>query len=63
MFDWNTKVLFVWLDAEFSHQLSAKSQITFWDLRIQREEKEKYYLDLNNEAVAYPITDTYRRLR
>lgn len=60
-FSWNTKQLFVYLQAEYATPTNQLNQISLWDTIIQR--REDAVLDVRSLRQEYPLLDQGRHLR
>ncbi|KIY73258.1 signal peptidase [Cylindrobasidium torrendii FP15055 ss-10] len=54
LFHWNTKQLFVWLEAEYTGSDGVTNEVAVWDRIVRR--KEDAYLKVNGRQ-QYPIKD------
>ncbi|GFR50602.1 hypothetical protein Agub_g12879 [Astrephomene gubernaculifera] len=61
VFSWNTKQLFVFVQAEYETPENHVNQIVLWDHIIQQ--KERAHLQLANHKTKYAFIDTGRNLR
>ncbi|KAG2493769.1 hypothetical protein HYH03_007990 [Edaphochlamys debaryana] len=61
VFSWNTKQLFVFVQAEYETPENKVNQIVLWDSIVQQ--KDKAYLRLNNHKTKYAFIDSGKYLR
>lgn len=60
LFDWNTKQLFLYVDAEFTSADGTTNTVVVWDMIVRRKE------DANVKAISiakYPIKDIAKSLK
>ncbi|KAL7711876.1 microsomal signal peptidase 23 kD subunit [Entamoeba marina] len=60
-FNWNTKMIFVWVTASFSTNKIPLNNATIWDTMIRN--KKNAHLVLKNEPMEYPLVDFSKDLR
>ena len=60
-FNWNTKMIFVWVKAQFKTDKVPYNTATIWDTMITN--KEKAHLQLTNERLEYLLMDFGRHLK
>ena len=60
-FNWNTKMIFIWVKAKFATEKVPYNTATIWDTMILSKEKAK--LQLTDEKVEYLLMDFGRHLR
>ncbi|KAI0028598.1 hypothetical protein K488DRAFT_89589 [Vararia minispora EC-137] len=56
LFNWNTKQLFVWVQAEYISAKGTQNQIVLWDDIIQRKEDALLNLRARNEYVIHDLS-------
>lgn len=61
LFNWNTKLLFVYVVAEYETALHETNQIVLWDYIITS--KEDAFLQLNSQSAEYLAYDLSNRLQ
>ncbi|XP_046718932.1 signal peptidase complex subunit 3 [Silurus meridionalis] len=61
IFDWNVKLLFLYLSAEYSTKSNALNQVVLWDKIVRRGEKDK--LELKDMKSKYFFFDDGNGLR
>ncbi|GAB1224707.1 hypothetical protein ENUP19_0216G0026 [Entamoeba nuttalli] len=59
-FNWNTKMIFVWVKASFTNNNIPYNTATVWDTMIKK--KEKAHLHLTNERIEYPLVSSHNSL-
>jgi len=61
LFHWNTKMLFVFISAEYKTKTNVVNQVAIWDRIIQTKAESK--LKLSSEQVEYVLSDQGEGLR
>ncbi|GLC39236.1 hypothetical protein PLESTM_000866900 [Pleodorina starrii] len=61
VFTWNTKQLFVYVQAEYETSENRVNQIVMWDSIVQQQDKA--HVRLNNHKTKYAFIDPGRNLR
>ncbi|EDR23021.1 microsomal signal peptidase 23 kD subunit, putative [Entamoeba dispar SAW760] len=59
-FNWNTKMIFVWVKASFIDEKIPHNTATVWDTMIRK--KERAHLQLTNERIEYPLVSVHNNL-
>jgi len=54
-FNWNVRVLFIYLLAEYTSERNVKNQIVLWDSIMRREDRQN--INLRNEGLKYYFRD------
>jgi len=58
LYNWNTNLIFTYINCEYETSKSKVNQVTIWDQRVPRAgEHAKHLIKLNNEYPEYYLTD------
>ncbi|ELP93325.1 microsomal signal peptidase 23 kD subunit, putative [Entamoeba invadens IP1] len=60
-FNWNTKMIFVWVKASFETEKTPMNIATVWDTMIRK--RENAHLVLKNEKIEYTLMDFGKELK
>ena len=64
LYNWNTNIIFAYINCEYVTAKSKVNNVIIWDQRVPREgEHAKHQIKLINEYPEYYLTDVNRSLR
>lgn len=60
LFDWNTKQLFLYIDAEYTSADGTQNTVVVWDRIVRRREDARVRAEVKSK---YPVKDLGKTLR
>ncbi|KAJ3566144.1 hypothetical protein NP233_g7181 [Leucocoprinus birnbaumii] len=60
LFHWNTKQLFVWVEAEFNNTKKAENAVVIWDRIIRRKEDANLKVTGKNKYMLRELTKSFK---
>lgn len=60
LFHWNTKQLFVWVEAEFNNTKKAENTVVIWDRIIRRKEDANLKVTGKNKYMLRELTKSFK---